>query len=61
MNNLFICTFYLDEKKELENYFKFVQQVKMNDKILYIFLFDNKMYSKFNKKDKVFIMNRLFF
>lgn len=58
---MFICTFDRNVAKELDKKFKFIHSRLMNDKMMYVYVFDNKMYSKFNRKDKVFIMNRLFF
>ena len=58
---MFICTFDRNVCKELDKSFKFLNYRLVNNKMMFVYVFDNKMYSKFNKKDKVFIMNRLFF
>ena len=58
---MFICTFDRNVCKELDKNFKFLHSRLVNNKMMFVYVFDNKMYSKFNKKDKVFIMNRLFF
>ena len=58
---MFICTFDRNVCKELDKSFKFLHSRLVNNNMMFVFLFDSKMNSKFNKKDKVFIMNRLFF
>ncbi len=58
---MFICTFDRNTSKELDKKFKFLHSRLMNNKIMFVYAFDKEMYSKFNKKDKIFIMNRLFF
>ena len=58
---MFICTFDSDMAKELDKQFKFLHRMMLDDKMIYVYVFDKELYSKFNKKDKVFIMNRLFF
>lgn len=58
---MFIYTFDSDMAKELDKQFKFLHRMMLDDKMIYVYVFDKELYSKFNKKDKVFIMNRLFF
>ena len=58
---MFICTFDRNVSKELDKSFKFLHSRLVNNKMMFVYVFDNKMYSKFSRKDKVFIMNRLFF
>ena len=58
---MFICTFDRNVSKELDKKFKFLHSRLMNNKMMFVYAFDKEMYSKFNKKDKIFIMNRLFF
>ena len=58
---MFICTFDRNVCKELDKSFKFLHSRLVNNKMMFVYVFDNKMYSKFSRKDKVFIMNKLFF
>ena len=58
---MFICTFDRNTSKELDKKFKFLHSRLMNNKMMFVYAFDKEMYNKFNKKDKIFIMNRLFF
>ena len=58
---MFICTFDRNVCKELDKSFKILHSRLVNNKMMFVYVFDNKMYSKFSRKDKVFIMNRLFF
>lgn len=57
---MFICTFNEEVKEELNRELKLVQTNKLNGKIMYIFMFDKKVYSKFSNKD-IFISNKLYF
>lgn len=60
--DMFITTFYEDMKIELENKgLRLVQQFKAKDKVVYLFEFNPKIYSLFDKNEKVFISNKLFF
>ena len=58
---MFICTFDRNTSKELDKKFKFIHSRLMNNKMMYVYVFDKDLYSKFDKKDKIFIINRLFF
>ena len=58
---MFICTFDKNTSKELDKKFKFIHSRLMNNKMMYVYVFDKELYSKFNKKDKIFITKRLFF
>ena len=57
---MFICTFNEEVKEELNRELKLVQTNKLNGKIIYIYMFDKKVYSKFSNKD-IFISNKLYF
>ena len=57
---MFICTFNEEVKKELDRELKLVQASKLNGKIIYIYMFDKKVYSRFSNKD-IFISNKLYF
>jgi hypothetical protein len=57
---MFICTFNEEVKKELDKELKLVQTNKLNGKIIYIYMFDKKIYSRFSNKD-IFISNKLYF
>ena len=57
---MFICTFNEEVKKELDKELKLVQTNKLNGKIIYIYMFDKKVYSRFSNKD-IFISNKLYF
>ena len=57
---MFICTFNEEVKNELDKELKLIQTNELNGKILYIFMFDKKIYSKFSNKD-IFISNKLYF
>ncbi len=58
---MFICTFDLEMKKELDKKFNFLNSVKLNGKTFYIYEFNKQYYSLFDKNEKVFITNKLFF
>lgn len=58
---MFICTFDRNIAKELDKKFKFIHSRLMNNKMMYVYVFDKELYSKFNKKDKIFITKKLFF
>jgi hypothetical protein len=57
---MFICTFNEEVKKELDKELKLVQTNKLNGKIIYIYMFDKNIYSRFSNKD-IFISNKLYF
>ena len=57
---MFICTFNEEVKEELDKELKLVQTNKLNGKIIYIYMFDKKIYSRFSNKD-IFISNKLYF
>ena len=57
---MFICTFNEEIKEQLDKELKLVQASKLNGKIIYIYMFDKKVYSRFSNKD-IFISNKLYF
>ena len=57
---MFICTFNEEVKEELDKELKLIQTNKLNGKIIYIYMFDKKIYSRFSNKD-IFISNKLYF
>ena len=57
---MFICTFSEEVKEQLDKELKLVQASKLNGKIIYIYMFDKKIYSRFSNKD-IFISNKLYF
>ena len=57
---MFICTFSEEVKEQLDKELKLVQSSKLNGKIIYIYMFDKKIYSRFSNKD-IFISKKLYF
>ena len=57
---MFICTFNEEIKEQLDKELKLVQASKLNGKIIYVYMFDKKVYSRFSNKD-IFISNKLYF
>ena len=57
---MFICTFSEEVKEQLDKELKLVQSSKLNGKIIYVYIFDKKVYSRFSNKD-IFISNKLYF
>lgn len=58
---MFIGTFDRDTKLLLDKKFKFIQARVVGKKMLWLYSFDKELYNKFNKKDKTFLTNKLYF
>jgi hypothetical protein len=59
---MFLYTFDLKSKEKLDKNFKFLHSIDMKDKTMYVYQFDTKFYSLFDKNDKsIFVTNKLFF
>ena len=58
---MFICTFDREISKEMDKKFKFIHSRMMGNKRMYVYAFDKALYGKFNKKDKTFLTNKLYF
>lgn len=58
---MFIGTFDRETKLLLDKKFKFIQSRVVGKKILWLYAFDKELYSKFNKKDKIFLTKKLYF
>lgn len=57
---MFICTFNDDTANQLKNKLRLIQKIRNNSKTLYIFEFNESIYSSYSDKE-VFISNKLYF
>ena len=57
---MFICTFDIKTKKELDKTLKLIQEVNLGKKIIWVYSFDKSVYERFNNKN-IFISNKLYF
>lgn len=57
---MFICTFSDKVYEELKDRLKLIQKIRNNNKTLYIFEFNESIYSRYSDKE-IFISNKLYF
>ena len=57
---MFICTFDEKTANELNKQLKLIQKIRNNDKILYVYQYDKKIFEKFSNKS-IWISNKLYF
>ena len=57
---MFICTFNDEIYERLKNKLKLIQKIRNNNKTLYIFEFNENIYSRYSDKE-IFISNKLYF
>lgn len=57
---MFICTFNDKVYEELKDRLKLIQKIRNNNKTLYVFEFNESIYSSYSDKE-IFISNRLYF
>lgn len=57
---MFICTFNDKVYEELKDRLKLIQKIRNNNKTLYVFEFNESIYSSYSDKE-IFISNKLYF
>jgi hypothetical protein len=57
---MFICTFDEKTANELNKQLKLIQKIRNNDKILYVYQYDKRIFEKFNNKE-IWVSNKLYF
>lgn len=57
---MFICTFNDKIYEELKDRLKLIQKIRNNNKTLYVFEFNESIYSSYSDKE-IFISNKLYF
>ena len=57
---MFICTFNDKVYEELKDRLKLIQKIRNNNKTLYVFEFNESIYSRYSDKE-IFISNKLYF
>lgn len=57
---MFICTFNDKVYEELKDRLRLIQKIRNNNKTLYVFEFNESIYSRYSDKE-IFISNKLYF